>query len=135
MEEWLERIGRLFHLDAERRKLWDPAHARDAQSAEFDAIQRELEACLERLFDTALTEGEQLIVVRDRLEQDRRLDGACGIGPCGRSGAGPGVAARARTGAAAVRIGSKMFTVNDLQDSEKNLKKGVDRQFRMCHGT
>ena len=48
----------------------------DAQGAEFDAVERELEACTEQLFDTALTEGEQLIVVWGRLERERRLETA-----------------------------------------------------------
>ena len=72
MEESLDRIGRVFHLDAGRRKRWDPAHAMDGRSAEFDAIQREWEAYLAALFDTVGTEGEKLVIVRERLEGERR---------------------------------------------------------------
>ena len=75
-DEWVDRIGQLFKLDAERRELWDPARAMDAQSPEFDAIQAKLETGLEELFESAQEEGEQLTVERQRLEGERRLDGA-----------------------------------------------------------
>ena len=56
-DSWLERIGELFALNRRRREAWRPGLPAERQSAEFRALQRQLESALEALFRQAREEG------------------------------------------------------------------------------
>ena len=53
---WLERIGELFALNRRRRKAWRPGLPAERQSAEFGALQRQLESAPAVLFRQAREE-------------------------------------------------------------------------------
>ena len=57
-DRWLDRIGRIFHLHAERLRHYDPA--RERQTARFEAVQDQLGVAVEALFEQARTERDAL---------------------------------------------------------------------------
>ena len=56
-QEWVERIGGLFRLHRQRLQQWDRQQPLERQSGEFAALQQELQARVEGLFERAREEG------------------------------------------------------------------------------
>ena len=56
-QEWVERIGALFRLHRQRLQQWDRQQPLERQSGEFAALQQELQARVEGLFERAREEG------------------------------------------------------------------------------
>ena len=52
-DRWLERIGRIYHLNAVRLKHYDPDVGMDQQSRRFGVVHRQLRRALDKLFATA----------------------------------------------------------------------------------
>ena len=46
-EEWVERLGKVFHLNRRRQEVWQEGLELEAQSAEFRACQQQLEEAVE----------------------------------------------------------------------------------------
>lgn len=55
-ESWLDAIGELFWLAAERREAWDPQRALERQRAQFEKLQDATERVTHGLFDRARRE-------------------------------------------------------------------------------
>ena len=55
-DRWLERFGRLFHLNRVRLKHYDPELGMEEQSRKFGSAHRRLKRAVDRLFDLAETE-------------------------------------------------------------------------------
>lgn len=58
-QEWVERIGGLFRLHRQRLQQWDRQQPLERQSGEFAALQQELQARVEGLFERARDEGRE----------------------------------------------------------------------------
>ena len=65
-DQWLERIGELFHLHRLRAEAWQPRLPLGAQDGAFAAIQQRLAATVETLFADA---GAELRRVKAELER------------------------------------------------------------------
>ena len=70
-QAWVGRIGALFGLHRQRLQQWDPQQPLERQSAAFEALQRQLQARVEELFQRAREEVEQRR--RDWLELERTV--------------------------------------------------------------
>ena len=92
---WLERIGELFALNRRRREAWRPGLPAERQSAEFRALQRQLESAPADLFRQAREE-------RRLVASAWRLAGALEDGPAlaraDAKGAAPGSLLKHREG-------------------------------------
>ena len=78
-QEWVERIGALFRLHRQRLQQWDRQQPLERQSGEFAALQQELQARVEELFERARDEGvERRIdwILLDQAGQGRSRHGA-----------------------------------------------------------
>ncbi len=78
-QEWVERVGGLFRLHRQRLQQWDPQQPLERQSGEFAALQQELQARVEELFERAREEGgERRIdwILLDQAGQGRSRHGA-----------------------------------------------------------
>ena len=58
--DWLQRIGKLFHLAKRRRAVWQPELPLAAQGPEFQAVQQRLEQAFASLLGRARRELERL---------------------------------------------------------------------------
>ena len=79
-EEWVERLGKVFHLNRRRQEVWQEGLELEAQSAEFRACQQQLEEAVEELFRRALEEGQALQEAWERLSRELGPDGARAAG-------------------------------------------------------
>ena len=75
-EEWVERLGKVFHLNRRRQEVWQEGLELEAQSAEFRACQQQLEEAVEEPFRRALEEGQALQEAWERLSRELGRDGA-----------------------------------------------------------
>ena len=75
-EAWIERIGWLFHLNRLRLRAWQAGLPLERQSAEFNGLQRQLQAAVDDLFRTAQQEGLELGAEWTRLNAERNRHGA-----------------------------------------------------------
>ena len=64
-ESWLDAIGTLFWLAAERQEAWDPQRPLERQSGAFQTRQGDLERVVQGLFDRA---REELREIEEQLE-------------------------------------------------------------------
>ena len=60
-ENWMERIGTVFHLARLRRQAWQPDLPLDGQEPTFRQRQKELEAAFEVLFQRSPKESESAV--------------------------------------------------------------------------
>ena len=60
LESWLKRFGKLFHLNKQRVKAYDPALPMSQQSKRFVRLQSQLEDSLKRFFDRVKAQQQQL---------------------------------------------------------------------------
>ena len=78
LKEWadaiLERIGRLYRLNAERLAEWDPQRTLKQQSPEFQAAHKRLQAASEALFAHAQGEVEALTAAAERAPRSSAPD-------------------------------------------------------------
>ena len=58
-EDWLDAIGTLFWLAAQRQEAWDPQRPLERQGAQFQTRQGDLERVVQGLFDRARKELEE----------------------------------------------------------------------------
>ena len=104
-DSWLERIGELFALNRRRREAWRPGLAAERQSAEFRALQRQLQSAPAVLFRQAREEGRLVASAapetldpwlpwRMAPERLRALRRASGTGVTGASAENPGAASQ-----------------------------------------
>ena len=79
-QEWVERVGGLFRLHRQRLQQWDRQQPLERQSGEFAALQQELQARVEELFERAREEGGG---AQDRLDfcSTKRARAAAGTVP------------------------------------------------------
>ena len=78
-QEWVERIGALFRLNRQRLQQWDRQQPLERQSGEFQALQQQLQARVQELFERARKEGgERRIdwILLDQAGQGRSRHGA-----------------------------------------------------------
>ena len=84
-QEWVERVGGLFRLHRQRLQQWDRQQPLERQSGEFAALQQELQARVEELFERAREEGGE----RRMTSLDQAGRAAAGTVPSWRRKGGP----------------------------------------------
>ena len=78
-QEWVERIGELFQLNRQRLQQWDRQQPLERQSGAFQALQQQLQARVEELFERAREEGGDRKldwILLDQVGQGRSQHGA-----------------------------------------------------------
>ena len=78
-QEWVERIGALFQLNRQRLQQWAPQQPLERQSGAFQALQQQLQARVEELFERAREEGGDRKldwILLDQVGQGRSQHGA-----------------------------------------------------------
>ena len=78
-QEWVEHIGALFRLNRQRLQQWDRQQPLERQSGAFQALQQQLQARVEELFERAREEGGERRIewmLLDQAGQGRSRHGA-----------------------------------------------------------